>query len=333
MKKKAGIILSLFIFASILSGCNIISKKASQSSWNFQSSKNFSVFSSSSINSSISSSSNISSTMLSSAADNSPIIKNDTSGIPDALLYKAILKALDKVQDEEFTQNEALSLTFLSYGFNTEKIKDIKGIEKLKNLSFLHLAGNEITDISPIVNLKKLKSLNLDNNKISDISVAKEFTGLEIIYFSYNKISDISPLSNLNNLKELYLWYNSIEDISPLLNLKNLNSLNIESNLINMSDQKTIDAINNLKSKINRFGIGLQGVKNTQLQYYSPVHLYIGKQQTLNEQENIFYVKATLNDQEIELDKYYELKETKKYKLEMWDNLKTYYSVTFKILN
>lgn len=333
MKKILNLFLLLFLCLFIFFGCvnktnNILNSSVNTGSSNISSL----IIQSSSIPEILSS--QVSSAVLP-QVDNSPIIKNDASGIPDAILYKAILKALDKGQDQDFTENEALSLTFFNYGFTAEKIKDIKGIDKLKNLTFLHLAGNEITDISPIVNLKKLKYLNLDNNKITDISKAQYFTSLETVYFSYNSIANISPLSKLISLKELYLWYNEIYDVSPLLNLKNLNSLNIESNLINMSDQKTIDTINTLKSKIKQFCIGLQGVKNTKNKYISPVHLYIGKQQTFNEEENIVYVKAVLNDIEIETDKYYELKEAKTYKLEMWDNMGkgTHYSFIFTISN
>lgn len=193
----------------------------------------------------------------SSKPDNSPIIKNDAAGIPDEVLYKVILAELNKKPDGAFTENEAESIVFLSYGFQKDKIKDITGIDKLKNLTALHITDNEITDFTPVLNLKKLKTLNLSSNKISDISAAAQLKWLVTINFSYNIISGLTPLADLQNLKELNLWHNNIKDVTPLTNLKNLEVLNLESNYLNMSDNTTINNVNLLRNKIKYFSLGL----------------------------------------------------------------------------
>lgn len=326
MKNKFLIIF--LIISIILSSCKENNTNISISSSSSSSSQSVkSTISNSSINKALSNISSSSAIVV----DNTPIIKNDASGIPDATLYKAILKELGKSENKTFTTKEAETITFLSYGFFSEKIKDITGIVKLKNLTFLHLTENEISDISPLINLKRLKELNLDNNKISDISKADKLTSLEILYLSYNNITDISALSKLNNIKQLYLWYNNISDISPLSSLNNLTSLNLESNFIDMTDQKNVDLINLFKSKIKYFGLGLQGVKNTKTNYSSPVNLYIGRQQTSTPESNIYYVKVLLDGQLFEIDKTKQLIEPKKYTLEMWDNLGTRYFISFTI--
>lgn len=261
--------------------------------------------------------------------DTSPVINNDSFGIPDPVLYKAILSALNKQPGMKLTQNEALTLSFLNYGFHTEKIKDISGIGYLKNLTFLHLAENEITDFSPVLDLKKLKSLNLSGNKISDITAASYLTGLDVLNLAYNTISDVSPLSNLKNLKELGLWYNKIKNITPLLGLTNLSMLSLEGNSLNMSESVTVNAVNILKERIKYFALGLQGLDKSRK--YSEVNLYIGKQQTLDSFSNITYTTVTLNGTPMELEKFYHIEEPGSYTLYLVDNLKTEYQFKFTI--
>lgn len=324
MKKNAVLLLSL-VCAFVLSSCTI--KKEDTSS--LSSIKDTSSFV---LSSEISSATSVSSTPPVSSAipDNSPIVENNSAGIPDKVLYQSVLTALGKKADEKFTQNEALTITFLSYGqeFYKEKIITIDGIWFLKNVNFLALSNNEIVDPSPVLALKKLKNLNLSYNKIEDVSSLSKLNGVEILNLAYNKIKDISPLSSANGLKELDLWYNSIADVSSLLALTSLNLLNLESNLLNMEQEKTVGAVNSLKTKVKYFSLGVQGVQKGETRK-TPYTLYIGKQQTLNANQNTYYTKATLNGAEIELDKLYTLTEPKNYQLMLWDNKQTRYGIAF----
>ena len=282
------------------------------------------------------SASNISSSATSTAvSDNSAIIKNDDSGIPDPVLYQTILSELNKSPTSQFTQNEALSLEILTKGELFEKtadvkIKDLKGIGYLGNLNSLYLPGNEITDISPVLSLKKLTTLDLSTNQISDISAASGLVGLETLNLAYNNITDISALSNLTNLSELDLWYNSIKDITPLLSLTKLSTLSLESNLLDMSDQKTIDSVNTLKARIKYFAMGLQGLQHNN-DVSSSVSLYISKQQTYDSFSNITYNKVLLNNKPIETNQLYSITEPGSYILQLWDSNNLFYQFTFKI--
>lgn len=262
--------------------------------------------------------------------DTSAIIKNDETGIPDPVLYKAIAKELGKDVSIGFTINEAATLTFFSYCFFKEKIKSIKGIGKIKNLNSLSLNENEIVDFSPVISLKKLKNLNLTNNKIKDITVAAKLKNLDTLNFSYNQIENVAPLAALTNLKELFLWYNNIKDIKPLLNLRRLTALNLESNYLNMNDSKTVSYVNTFRSRFRNFALGVQGVK-VSTTYTAPVMLYIDKQQQKDMSGNIFYTKAMLDGKVIERNKLYILTEPKSYVLQMWDNLETHYVCVFVI--
>lgn len=327
--KKCVVFLLALAFILIFSGCNV--KKENTSSI---SSIDVSSFVSSSVSSAETSSAiNVSSVspVSSATVDNSPIIENDSTGIPDKTFYTAILSALGKAPTEKFTQNEALKITFFSFGqeFYKEKIQKIDGIGCLKNVTFLHLANNEIVDPSPVLSLKKLKNLNLSHNSIKDISSLSGLSGVEILNLAYNNISDVFALSNLKGLKELGLWYNNIADISPLLNCTSLNLLSLENNYLNMSDEKTINNVSILKNKIKYFAFGVQGVKLGETRK-TPYYLYISKQQTLDKEQNIYYTKATLNGTEIELNKLYEITEPKNYQLYLWDsNKSTRYTINF----
>ena len=281
----------------------------------------------SSINSEISSSS------AASVPDTSPVISNDDSGIPDTVLYTAILSELGKQPGEKFTQNEALTVTFLNYGFESEKIKSITGIGYLKNLTFLHLAAGEITDITPALSLKKLKTLSLPTNKISDISAASAFTGLDTLNLAYNSITDISPLKSLTNLSELDLWYNLITDISPILNLTKLSTLSLEHNMLDMSSPSNISNVNTLKARIKYFALGIQGL-NYQQSNFSEVNLYIDEQQTLDDFSNITYVSAYKNGTELKLNTFYKINEIGSYTLKLADSMKTdCYNISFNIIS
>jgi Leucine-rich repeat (LRR) protein len=316
-------------FTMIFSGCNFKKENASSTSSIKEPASSF-VFSSE-VSTALRASSTPSA-VSSAFVDNSPIIENDSTGIPDKVFYKAILSALGKALNEKFTQNEALKLTFFAYGqeFYKEKITNIIGVGYLKNVSFLHLANNEITDLSPVLSLKNLKNLNLSHNSIEDISSLSKLTGVDVLNLAYNNILDVSPLSNIKNLKELDLWYNSITDISPLLNLTTLNILNLESNYLNMGDENTVKNISSLKNRIKYFSLGVQGAKKSEIRK-TPYYLFIGKQQALDENRNVYYTKATLDGSEIELNKLYVLKEPKQYQIFLWDNKGTQYGIALTI--
>jgi Leucine-rich repeat (LRR) protein len=88
----------------------------------------------------------------------------------------------------------------------------------LTNLTFLHLAINQIVDISPLSNLTNLTDLYLGNNQIIDISALSGLTNLKRLELYINEIVDISALEGLINLEKIELGNNQVSDISPLVN-------------------------------------------------------------------------------------------------------------------
>ncbi|MCL2014170.1 MAG: leucine-rich repeat domain-containing protein [Oscillospiraceae bacterium] len=165
---------------------------------------------------------------------------------PDPNLAKAIAGVLKKTVDDTITQSDLDKITSL----RPTSVKDIDGLQYLRNLSKLYLSYNKISDISPLarlINLEvleliacqmndisplaeliSLEKLDLGGNQISDISSLEKLVNLKYLQLSANEISDLNPLAGLVELKELYIAYNNqINDISPLAGLVKLECLSL----------------------------------------------------------------------------------------------------------
>src|SRR5436190_2694313 len=59
-----------------------------------------------------------------------------------------------------------------------KEIKDLKGLDKCRNLAELRLAKNHIKDIGPLKELKNLQSLSLGDNQISDLGPLADLAAL-----------------------------------------------------------------------------------------------------------------------------------------------------------
>ena len=169
-----------------------------------------------------------------------PPVSAANVNIPNAHLRKAINKALgaNRAANAAVTEAEMKTLTSLAAW-----TRDLTGLEKATNLTFLGLAG-PFSDISAVSGLTKLTRLSLSDTSISDISDLSGLTNLTSLLLDYNSISDISDLSGLTNLTELALGYNSISDISDLSGLINLTELVLENNSI--SDISHLSGLTNL---------------------------------------------------------------------------------------
>jgi Leucine-rich repeat (LRR) protein len=61
-------------------------------------------------------------------------------------------------------------------------------------LTWLSLAGNQISDITPLAALSQMAYLELNGNQLSDISSLASLTNLASHDLNSNQIYDISPL-------------------------------------------------------------------------------------------------------------------------------------------
>ena len=135
------------------------------------------------------------------------------------------------------------NLTVLSLQIN--QIRSISALSGLTNLWWLSLGGNEIRSISALSGLTNLWWLSLGGNEITDISALSGLTKLTYLWLDDNNLtdSDLSSLSGLTNLRELSLGDNQITGVSALSGLTNLESLDLRLNLLSVSSNAHIAAL------------------------------------------------------------------------------------------
>lgn len=163
----------------------------------------------------------------------SQIIPNDETGIPDKILYQAILFELDKKSDKQFTREEAASLYSLGDFYFTgenknKKIKTLKGIENLVNLISLNISGKLLTNLEGVECLTELQTLRIRNGNLENLNEVKNLSKLMELSLENVKLNDWTAVSNLTNLEKLCikdcgLTYNGLKTVaSKMSGLKSL---------------------------------------------------------------------------------------------------------------
>jgi len=99
---------------------------------------------------------------------------------------------------------------------NTEEIKDLTGIEHLRNLTELSLANNKLAKLIPL-KLTKLQKIDLSNNELTDLEGLQYATSLTEVILVNNNLTSVSKLSGLTKLETVNVSNNKIGDISRLV--------------------------------------------------------------------------------------------------------------------
>ncbi|XP_035117932.2 leucine-rich repeat-containing protein 9 isoform X6 [Callithrix jacchus] len=100
-------------------------------------------------------------------------------------------------------------------------------LNRLRNLKFLFLQGNEISEVEGLDNLVVLKELVVDHNRIralNDSAFAKP-SSLLALHLEENRLRELGKLQSLVKLEKLFLGYNKIQDITELEKLDVISSL------------------------------------------------------------------------------------------------------------
>ena len=134
------------------------------------------------------------------------------------------------------------NLTWLHIGAN--QISDGQFLEKLTNLTSLYLSSNQISDGRFLEKLTNLTWLHINHNQISDGRFLEKLTNLTWLDLRSNQISDGRFLEKLTNLTWLHIGANQISDWRFLEKLTNLTSLDISYNQI--SDGRFLEKLTNL---------------------------------------------------------------------------------------
>ncbi|CAL6004098.1 Conserved_hypothetical protein [Hexamita inflata] len=165
------------------------------------------------------------------------IIKNDASITSLQFLdfFNIITATLDNCPNVKFKRNPnettVLSLT-------NSKIKDIQGINSMKQLKQLNLSGNSIRNVTAIGSLTELTSLVLNHNDVYNISALKSLEKLTELDLSFNKILFSEPIASLDKIIQLNVHKNMIQDLIVIRNMKLFNSIESWS-LISKQDEPT----------------------------------------------------------------------------------------------
>ncbi|XP_008581575.1 PREDICTED: leucine-rich repeat-containing protein 9-like [Galeopterus variegatus] len=120
-----------------------------------------------------------------------------------------------------------LSLEVLHLGYNGICNLIQLQLNRLRNLKFLFLQGNEISQVEGLDNLVVLQELVVDHNRIRafhDSAFAKP-SSLLALHLEENRVRKLSKLQPLVKLEKLFLGYNKIQDIAELEKLDVISSL------------------------------------------------------------------------------------------------------------
>ncbi|XP_074092030.1 leucine-rich repeat-containing protein 9 isoform X2 [Macrotis lagotis] len=100
-------------------------------------------------------------------------------------------------------------------------------LNRLRNLKFLFLQGNDISQVEGLDNLQALQELILDHNRIraiSDSAFAKP-SALVALHLEENRLRELTNLQPLVKLEKLFLGYNKIQDMAELEKLEVIPSI------------------------------------------------------------------------------------------------------------
>ena len=127
--------------------------------------------------------------------------------IPDTALRTSIEQALGKSPGETISRGDMDGLTALS--MKNLGIKDLRGLETARNLTWVNIDSNRVSDLTPLSALTNLEFLAFGDNQVSDLTPLSSLINLQQLYFFSNRVSDITPLSDLINLQQLYFLQQS----------------------------------------------------------------------------------------------------------------------------
>ncbi|CAL5981457.1 leucine-rich_repeat domain-containing protein [Hexamita inflata] len=111
-------------------------------------------------------------------------------------------------------------------------LRDISQLQYLDNLTLLNLQNCSICNITPIYNLQNLQTLNISENKLKSLHILSYLRKLKYLNLRDNMLTDIYPLIFLTNMEKLDLSQNQITNIYPIHSMKQLQTLILSRNNI-----------------------------------------------------------------------------------------------------
>ena len=90
-------------------------------------------------------------------ADKKPLTKEESAKVIEAAIRKSLKKPTGELTKADLEKVRELYLV-------DDQLTDVKGLEKLTQLTELELSGNKLTDVKGLEKLTQLKFLILDGN-------------------------------------------------------------------------------------------------------------------------------------------------------------------------
>ena len=91
------------------------------------------------------------------AADKKPLTKEESAKVIEAAIRKAAKKPTGELTKADYEKVTKLNL-------KGNQLTDVKGLEKLTQLTVLQLSNNQLTDVKGLEKLTQLTRLDLSNN-------------------------------------------------------------------------------------------------------------------------------------------------------------------------
>ncbi|MFO7735713.1 MAG: hypothetical protein R6W70_05795 [bacterium] len=175
-------------------------------------------------------------------------------------------------EDEPITEEMLLDIPFLSF-----KGSDLRGVEKMKNLTSITISSDSICDYSPLKDLKELERMVLSNYKDEtfmtclDDSISKLDQVKELVLHGGIKIKDIAPVGGMAGLESIELedtWVDHIPDsfvkLENLEYFSSMDSRNLSGSLSPFGGLKKLKTINCQECGITDLS-GLENMESIEL--------------------------------------------------------------------
>jgi Leucine-rich repeat (LRR) protein len=126
------------------------------------------------------------------------------------------------------------------------KLTDVKGLEKLTQLTVLDLYNNQLTEVpKELEKLDQLKVLNLGRNQLTNVKGLEKLTHLTTLWLSSNQLTDVKGLEKLTRLTMLQLQGNKLTGVKGLEKLTQLTYLSLGDN--KLTDVKGLEKLTGLE--------------------------------------------------------------------------------------
>ena len=135
------------------------------------------------------------------AADKTPLTKEESAKVIEEAIRNAARKPTGQLTKADLEKVTRLDLA-------SNKLTDVKGLEKLTQLEALWLYSNKLTDVKGLEKLTQLRQLHLSNNQLTDVKGLEKLTQLKNLSLQNTQLTNVKGLEKLTQLKELLLREN-----------------------------------------------------------------------------------------------------------------------------